>query len=79
MPELNRQSQLKLIETELHGALREVAVLKGDDTDETQFFFLSEMIINHVEKALQYATVLKGDVMPVSDYVEEGNPNPQQF
>jgi hypothetical protein len=28
MPELNRQSQLKLIETELHGALREVAVLK---------------------------------------------------
>jgi hypothetical protein len=36
------------------------------------------MIINHVEKALQYATVLKGDVMPVSDYVEEGNPNPKQ-
>jgi hypothetical protein len=59
MPELSRQSQLKLIETELHGALREVAVPKGDDTDETQFFFLSEMIINHVEKALQYATVLK--------------------
>jgi hypothetical protein len=35
------------------------------------------MIINHVEKALQYATVLKGDVMLVSDYVEEGNPNPK--
>jgi hypothetical protein len=81
MPKLDRKTQLSLIETELNGALREVAVLKGDDTDETQFFFLSEMLKNHVEKALEYTSVLKQDMqskMPVSDFVEEGNPDPKQ-
>lgn len=57
MPKLNQQTQLKLIETELRNALRSVT-----EHPHGEPWFMTEILIGHIETALKAATELKADI-----------------